>query len=176
MISIEWNKSNLDSFYKKMDNIIKSLPKNAENGVKKALEETRDEALRIRGHKQDKELMPIELETSNNLVEGRLHTDKNKFSSASFEEYGTGTFAERDHIGVTKTFINSGYRYWYAPADQMNRDYGAERTIIIDGKKFYVMYPQRPKAFMRTASFTMRKQNVEEVKKALQEGIKEAIK
>lgn len=56
-------------------------------------------------------------------------------------EHGTGIYALEPHIGHTKTFIESGYRYWYVPATSVKRAIG--RLITINGKEFYIAKPQR---------------------------------
>ena len=47
------------------------------------------------------------IETSTMKVKGRVYTDKEAMPYALFEHFGTGKFAEMDHIGTTKHFIES---------------------------------------------------------------------
>lgn len=162
MISIEWNKKDLKSFYSKMDKIIKEMPKRTKIGVENALENTRDKALSYKRGNKDERLIPFEIvEASTNKVLGRVYTDKDLFSYAPFLEYGTGTEAEKPHIGTTKTFIKSGYKYWYLPVEKANREFSPQRIIVIDGKQFYIMYATQPYPFMRPASFSSRQQNAD---------------
>lgn len=58
-------------------------------------------------------------------------------------ENGTGIYALEEHIGHTKTFVESGYKYWYVPATSVKRAIG--RKINIDGTDFYVAYAQPAK-------------------------------
>lgn len=57
-------------------------------------------------------------------------------------ENGTGIYALEEHIGHTKTFIESGYEYWYVPADKVERPIG--KKVVFNGKVFYVARGQRP--------------------------------
>lgn len=69
-------------------------------------------------------------------------TDKNIFIGRMIEN-GNGIYALEPHIGKTKTFIESGYRYWYVPVTSVKRAIG--QIINIGGKEFYVAYAQPAK-------------------------------
>ena len=58
-------------------------------------------------------------------------------------ENGTGIYALEEHIGHTKTFLESGYKYWYVPATSVKRAIG--KKININGTDFYVAYAQPAK-------------------------------
>ena len=58
-------------------------------------------------------------------------------------EYGTGIYALQPHIGHTKTFKESGYRYWYVPVTSVGKPIG--KLITINGQQFYVAKPQPSK-------------------------------
>lgn len=162
MISVEWNKQDLKNFYNKMDKIIREMPKRAEIGVKNALENTQEKALSNKRGSKDKRMIPFEIvEASTNSVIGRVYTDKDLFSYAPFLEYGTGTKAEKPHIGTTETFIKSGYRYWYLPVEKVDRKFSPQRIININGQQYYIMYATQPYPFMRPASFSSRKENAD---------------
>ena len=87
-----------------------------------------------------------ETKVENGVIRTAIYTDMTSNDDPSIVigrmiEQGTGIYALEPHIGHTKTFINSGYRYWYVPATSVNRAIG--RLITIDGKDFYVAKPQR---------------------------------
>lgn len=162
MISVEWNKDKLDNFEKKMETFITKLPEAVKLGVEDSLKNTQENALKNKRGSKDKKLIPIELlDFDKGKVVGRVYTDKDLFSYAPFLEYGTGTKAELSHIGTTKTFIASGYRYWYLPVEKVDRQFSPERIITINGKHFYVMFATKPYPFMRPASFSSRKENAD---------------
>ena len=54
-----------------------------------------------------------------------------------FEYFGTGQYAEQEHIGKTKHFIESGYTEWYIPIDKVGITLNYH-IITISGKQFYV--------------------------------------
>lgn len=71
------------------------------------------------GHKEDGILVEL-VETSTMKVSSRVYAEPSKFIAENgqsylwFEYFGTGTFAEQDHIGKTKHFRESRlYRMVY---------------------------------------------------------------
>lgn len=102
-----------------------------------------------------------DMKTEDNLYVGRMI------------ENGTGIYALEPHIGHTKTFIQSGYQYWYIPADKVSRPIG--ETIIINGKKFYVGHPQVAKPHFKPALDETREEYKQAISKAVRDTIREAI-
>lgn len=177
MIDIKWNKKSLNQFYKKMENLLSELPENTKLGVEEALKNTQKKALENKRGSKDKKMIPIEIVDFDKMkVVGRVYTDKDLFSYAPFLEFGTGTKAELDHIGTTKTFIESGYQYWLLPVDKVDRKFAPERIINIKGNMFYIMYATRPYPFMRPASFSSRKESADLIKEKLELMLKEVLK
>lgn len=121
---------------------------------------------KIRG-RNDVSMIPFTIEVDGTTIKGRLYTDRNTFSYASFLEYGTGTFAEREHIGTTKTFIESNYTFWYLPVEKADRDFGSDRIVTFGNQQYYVMYPQQPKPFMRPTAFEDRDINLEKIQEPI---------
>ena len=105
-----------------------------------------------------------------------MRHDKDIFSYAPFLEFGTGTKAELPHIGKTKTFIASGYRYWFLPVDKVDKKFSPERVINIDGELFYIMFATQPYPFMRPASFTSRQENADLVNERIGKFLTEVLK
>lgn len=64
-------------------------------------------------------------------------------------ENGTGIYALEPHIGHTKTFFTSGYKYWYVPAKSIKRPIG--QLITIGDEEYYVAKAQKPKPHYRPA-------------------------
>ena len=177
MINIEWNKDNLKSFEKKMETIIKKLPKTTKLGIEDSLKNTQKKALQNKRGNKNEKLIPIEiLDFDKGKVVGRVYTDKDLFSFAPFLEFGTGTEAELPHIGTTKTFIKSGYRYWYLPVDKVDRKFSPERIVEINGKQFYLMFATKPYPFMRPASFSSRQENADLVNERIGKMLMEVLK
>lgn len=82
-------------------------------------------------------------ELKNNVITTSIYTDLQSEDGhyiGRMIEYGTGIYALQPHIGHTKTFILSQYRFWYVPATSVDRQIG--KKIIIDGKEFYIARPQ----------------------------------
>lgn len=174
MIEIKFNEKKLNSLYKKMDNIEKNINKHIEVGLEAGLKEIQKMAYQYK--KGKKEGILIEVTNKSGQIVGRVYTDKDIMPWALFLEFGTGTYAELPHIGKTKTFFASGFQYWYLPIGKATREFGEDRKITLNGRTYYVMYAQQPKPFMRPAGFNGRDKVVDEVKKAINEFLKEAVK
>lgn len=110
------------------------------------------------------------IEVINRLAEERLSYDENYIKSNKYKindegilvyndvtnasnehyslilEYGSGLYAEKNHIGQTETFIASGYMYWFVPEDEAPDlfAYPYER-IETDSGVLYKVYGQTPK-------------------------------
>lgn len=165
MINFEFK--GLDSLTKKIEKIKKELPNAVQKGINNALTNMQQDALnKIRG-RNDVSMIPFTIEVDGTTIKGRLYTDRNTFSYASFLEYGTGTFAEREHIGTTKAFIESNYTFWYLPVDKADREFGSDRIVTFGNQQFYVMYPQQPRPFMRPTAFEYRDVNLEKIQEPI---------
>lgn len=68
-------------------------------------------------------------------------------------EYGSGLYAEKEHIGTTKTFLATGYMYWYVPEEEATEliNYPYERIETETGV-FYKVYGQTPKHIYEDAA------------------------
>ena len=68
-------------------------------------------------------------------------------------EYGSGLYAEKEHIGTTPTFKASGYMYWYVPEEEAPElfEYPYER-IETDNGVIYKVYGQTPKHIYEDAA------------------------
>lgn len=160
-----------------MNKMLKELPNSARDGLNDALKHTQEVALKNKRGSRDEKLIPIEIvDFDKNKVVGRVYTDKDLFSYASFLEYGTGTKAELPHIGKTKTFIASGYRYWLLPVEKVDRKFAPERMINIKGELFYIMFATQPYPFMRPTAFSTRKENADLVDERIGKMLSEVLK
>ena len=174
MLNVSWNTKKLDSFYNKMDKIDANIKIVTKSGLEKGLTEIQKMALDYkRGTKQG---ILIEVTDDKNKLVGRVYTDKQLLPHALFLEFGTGTFAELPHIGTTKTFIKSGFRYWYLPVEKAQRDFGDNRRITINGQDYFIMFAQQSSPFMRPAGFQARDIAINEVKNSINEFLKEVVR
>lgn len=82
-------------------------------------------------------------------------------------EYGTGIYALQPHIGHTKTFIDSGYQYWYVPVKSVNRVIG--KKIIINGNEFYIAYAQPAKPHFHPALLMNKNSYKEKIRKVVKQ-------
>jgi len=83
-------------------------------------------------------------------------------------ENGTGIYALEPHIGKTKTFFASDYRYWYVPTSKVKRPLG--QTITINGSDYYVAKAQKPKPHFKPALYN----NIQTYKENIKEAVRRA--
>lgn len=141
-------------------------------GMEDAMKHGQEIALSNKRGNKDADSILYEISSENGVIKGRLYTN---FDYAMFLEYGTGTKAELDHIGTTKTFLESGYRYWFLPkevADARGKEFSPERLINIKGELFYIMYATQPYPFMRPTAFELENSVAEIFVKAIKERLK----
>ena len=135
--------------------VISRIESKLPNAMEKLMQYAKEVALRNKRGDKDSNLILFEIFVENKEVKGRLYTN---FDYAMFLEYGTGTKAEMPHIGHTKTFMESGYRYWFLPkevADSKGKEFSPQRLININGKLFYMMFATQPYPFMRPTAFDL---------------------
>ena len=112
-ISFKCKIKGIDKLEKKLNRIIKELPKKVEESIGDILKNIQGYAIKLeKGHKEDGILVEL-IETSSMKSKGRIYADPSKFITDSgqsylwFEYFGTGAFAEQDHIGKTRHFLES---------------------------------------------------------------------
>lgn len=181
MVSFKCEIKGLNSLNKKINKIVKELPQKIEESVENILKNMQGYAIRLeRGHKEDGILVEL-VETSAMKTKGRVYADPNKFMTDNgqsylwFEYFGTGTFAEQDHIGKTKHFLESGYTEWYIPVSKVGRSLNYP-IVTINNTQFYVATGAKPNHFLQDAEFKTRQENKEIIQKKLQEFFKEVCK
>lgn len=106
--------------FKNMNAITQKLPQIAKEINKDVLKNIRGYAIRLEKGHNEEGILVERVDMSTKEVKGRVYADPSKFMTESgqsylwFEYFGTGQFAEQEHIGKTKHFIESRiYRMVY---------------------------------------------------------------
>lgn len=86
-----------------------------------------------------------------------------------------GEFAEKDHVGTTKHFLEAGYTEWYIPVDKVQRTLKYPIKTI-NGKQFYIAHGAKPNHFLTDAEFKTRQENKEIIRKKLKQFFEEVCK
>lgn len=107
--------------------------------------------------------------TITTVIGSDLKTEDGYFLGRMLEN-GTGIYALEEHIGKTKTFIESGYRYWYLPVEKAKKALG--KSITLYGKEYYVMYAQPAKPHFTPAYNSNVRLRRENISKAIKENMK----
>ena len=167
--------------YKKIQAIQNQLSKIATEAVEDILKNIQTHAIRLENGRNGKGILVELIETSTMTVKGKVYADPNQFLTNTgesylwFEYFGTGAYAEQEHIGKTKHFIESGYVEWYIPVNKVGRNLNYP-IITIGGVQFYVATGAKANHFLGDAEFETREENIEIAKKKLKEMFKEVCK
>lgn len=165
----------LNRLEKKINTIVKKLPKAVKQSIEDILKETRACAIRLeKGHREEGILCEL-VDVSNNEIKGRVYADIKAFPWFMFEHYGTGQYAEMEHVGKSKHFIESGYTQWFIPVSKVEKPLNYP-IVSIGDLQFYIAHGVKANHFMTDAEFEMRDNNVETVEKHIYELLKEACK
>ena len=167
--------------YKKINNITEKIPQIVNKTVEKILKNIQGCSIRLeRGHNSNGILVEM-IENSTGKVKGKVYADPNKFMGDNgksylwFEYIGTGAMAEQPHIGKTKHFIESGYTEWYIPVNKVGRNLNYP-IITLNNQQFYVATGAKGNHFLSDAEFETRSQNIENMKKQLNNMFKEVCR
>ena len=167
--------------FKNINAIAQKLPEMAKEITEDILNNIRGYAIRLENGYNEKGILVEMIDMSTKEVKGKVYADPSKFITENgqsylwFEYFGTGQFAEKDHIGKTKHFIESGYTEWYIPVNKVGRSLNYP-IVTINKQQFYVAVGAKANHFLGDAEFKSRNENVEITKKKLEEMLKEVCK
>ena len=158
--------------YKKFNKISNMLPEILPDLTKDILKNIRGYAVKLeKGHNEEGILCEL-VDTQTNEVKGRVYTDKIAMPYALFEHFGTGSYAEMEHVGITKHFIESGFTEWFIPVSKAPKPLPYP-IITIQDMQFYIAHGVKANHFMTDAEFQSREENItiadERVKRLLEE-------
>ncbi len=180
-IKLKCKVKGITSLEKKINRIINEIPNLKDEIVKEILSNIQGYAIKLENGHNSKGILVEIIETSTMEVKGRVYADPNKFITDSgkpylwFEYFGTGQYAEQDHIGKTKHFIESGYTEWYIPVHKAGRKLNYP-IVTINNIKFYVAVGAKGNHFIEDAEFKTREENKKIAKKKLDSFFKEVCK
>lgn len=178
MVKIKCEIKRLDSLDKKINTIIQKLPQTVQKSVEDILKEIQVCAIRLeKGHHDDGILCEL-VDVSNNRIKGKVYADVKTFPFFMFEHYGTGQYAEMEHIGKTKHFIESGYTEWLIPVNNAPKPlpYPIVTSKYMPGVEFYLAHGVKANHFMTDAEFKTRETNKEIVGQHVKDMLKEVCK
>lgn len=166
---------NINQFSKDLSKFEKRLKENLIKAQKETAEQMKQHVIEKTGLSSGKYVNSIQTgdtEYNNGAIKTEIYTDlksKDGYLIGRMIENGTGIYALEPHIGHTKTFFESGYKYWYVPADEVDRPIG--KVILIDGVEFYVAKAQKPRPHWKPVL----EEDIELYKSNVAKAIKEAL-
>ena len=180
MVKLSFKVNGLDKLEKKINKIVRELPQTVSESIEDVLKEMQTVAIRLENGGNSDGILCELIDMSKNEVKGRVYADPNKFISNGksylwFEYFGTGNWAEQEHIGKTKHFIETGYTEWYIPVAKVDRPLNYP-IVTINNVNFYVAQGARANHFLQDAEFKTRTKNVETIKKNMDSFFREVCK
>lgn len=166
--------------FKKFEQIRKELPQAIQKGIEEILDNLQTEAIRLeKGHNQEGIIID-RVDLSTKEIKGRIYADPTKFVSNGqsylwFEYFGTGQYAEQEHIGTTKHFLESEYTEWFIPVNKVERNLNYP-IVDFGDMQFYLAHGAKPNHFLSDAEFKTRDTNVEIIEKQIYEMLREVCK
>lgn len=167
--------------FKNIDAIIQKLPQTKNVITEDVLKNIRGYAIKLeKGHNEEGILVEM-IDMSTKEVKGKVYADPSKFMTENgqsylwFEYFGTGQYAEQDHIGKTKHFIESGYTEWFIPVNKVGRTLNYP-IVTIGNSQFYVAVGSKANHFISDAEFKSRNENTEIARKKLNKMLEECCK
>lgn len=162
--------------FKRIDKLIASLQ--TDIGIKDLLENLKLTAIKLeKGHNEKGILVEM---YQDGEQKGRVYATPNEFLSSGisylyFEYFGTGRYAEMEHVGKTKHFIDSGFTEWFIPVAKVVRSLNYP-IITINNTDFYIAHGVKGNHFLEDAEFDTREKNKEIIKNKLEEMAKRICK
>lgn len=181
MVKFKCEIKGINNLEKKINKIITKLPKRVEESIEDVLKNIQGYSIRLEnGHNSSGIILEM-IENSTMKVKGKVYADPSKFTTDNnesylwFEYFGTGNFAEKEHIGKTKHFKETGYTEWYIPVNKVGRSLNYPITTI-NGSQFYVAVGAKPNHFLEDSEFKTRRENIEIVNKSIKSMFEEVCK
>ena len=163
--------------YRRIDEIIKQLK--SDIGIEDLLKNLRASAIKLeKGHNSEGILVEM---YEDGEQKGRVYATPDEFMTNNgvsylfFEYFGTGQYAELEHVGKTAHFIASGFREWFIPVASVPKRLNYA-IITINNTEFYLAHGVPANHFITDAEFETREQNKEIVKNKLEEMFKKICK
>ena len=166
---------NINQFSKDLSKFEKRLKEKLIKAQKETAEQMKEHVIEKTGLNSGKYINSIktgETEQNNGVIRTEIYTDlksKDGYLIGRMIENGTGIYALEPHIGHTKTFFESEYKYWYVPADEVDRPIG--KVVLINGVEFYIAKAQKPKPHWKPVL----EEDIELYKLNISKAIKEAL-
>lgn len=166
--------------YKRFNEIANKLPQVKNKSVEEILKNIQAMAIRLeKGHNENGILMEL-IDTSTMEVKGRVYAKPEEFMSNGqsylfFEYFGTGQYAEMEHIGKTTYFLESGYTEWFIPVSKVEKALSYP-IVTINDMRFYIAHGTKGNHFIEDAEFETRNENLEITKKNIEAMLREVCK
>lgn len=162
-----------------LDGILQKLPKAVEKGIEEALENTRKLAISFApGPAKGAILIEILDANTKHVIKGRIFNDTSQVPWSSYTEFGTGLYVDDQGNDEAIRLKRAKSIPWYVHVSMVPASFARYGYPLVTGKngqKYYEVDGMKPHPYMHPAAFQNRDKNIQEVAKAIQEMIRNAI-
>ena len=163
--------------FNKIEKIQKKISETTVESVEEVLKNIRSYAIRLENYHNENGIIVDLVDVSSGKIKSRVYADPEQFMSNGksyllFEYFGTGRYAEQEHVGKTKHFIETGYTEWYIPVAKAGRTLNYP-ILTIGNEQFYVAKGAKANHFLENAEFKTRNSNKDIITKKIKEMLKE---
>ena len=159
-----------EQFDKKMDAIAKRLSRSAAFGVEKAVDQTKELAVRFAHGKVKGTIRAEIIDKSEKTIAGRVFNDTSPYFWSSFVEFGTGVMVDDQGNPEAIRLKRAKQIPWYIHVSMVPPEfkrYGYRIVVGRNGEEYYEVFGMQPSPYMHPAAFQSRDKNVQAVAKEI---------
>ena len=155
-----------EQFDKKMNGLIKRVPRSAATGVENAIDLTKAAAIRFAHGKVKGTIRAEIIDKTGKTIAGRVFNDTSPYFWSSFVEFGTGILVDDQGNPDAIRLKRAKQIPWYIHVSMVPPEfarYGHRIVVGRNGEEYYEVFGMQPSPYMHPAAFQSRDKNVQAV-------------
>lgn len=169
----------LDSLNRKLTRMVAGMAQAAQEGVKAAVDDTAQLAIRLAPGKVKRAVRVEILDRSRQVVSARVFNDTALYPWSSYTEFGTGNYVDNEGVDEAIRLKRAKSIPWYIHVSMVPASfarYGYPIIIGADGEKYYEVDGMHPKPYLYPAAFRRRDENARAIANAIDDMLKKAVR
>lgn len=155
-----------EQFDRNIRNLIKRVPAAAAQGVEKAVDQTKELAIRFARGKVKGTISAEIIDKTGKTIAARVFNDTSPYFWSSFVEFGTGIMVDDQGNPEAIRLKRAKQIPWYIHVSMVPPEfarYGHKIVVGKNGERYYEVFGMHPSPYMRPAAFQARDKNVQAV-------------
>lgn len=170
----------LQSFNRKMEEIIRKFPDAAQMGVHHAAESTQRLAVTFARGVLKRSIRVEVVDTENwDIKASRVFNDTDTLPWSSYVEFGTGRYVDDEGVAEAERLKRAERIPWYIHVSMVPSSfarYGYPLVVGRNGEQYWEVDGMKPKPYLHPAAFQNRDKNVGLIAKTIGEMLREVCK